>query len=263
MFNIIKRKKPLHIRCLTAKPKIANLFPPKKLSQDIPEWWKNTPAYMPAPKTKNTFSDLRNRITKLHRSAKHCYAMQETFKQGIGFYLWSDAFIEVAHNDRIEAVSPDRHPFGSQHDKRQYPGLLPDNYCNYKLNSPWMFYTEEHVPFWMCDPFYHKLNRDWQTMNGVVETYYQHTLNVNLILRKPLPVKGKQKEQRIQYEFCAGDCIAYLIPMTHDRKIILTAEEISEKEWEKLRAHQRIWFRHHREMIRHNQGGYPTTIGGA
>ena len=272
MFSIIKRKKPLHVRFLTKRDKLADLFPPQRLSKETPNWWKNTPLFLPPFNSTNSPSLRSNKINtikNLRKSSKHCYAIQETFKHAINFPLWSDAYVEVDHKDAVSSYAPgkansnDGRGFGEQHPKQQYPNLLPDNYCNFKFNSVWLAITEEYVPFWMCDPFYNKFNRDWQTMNGVIEFHYQHNLNVNLILRKPLPPKKNQKEQKIQYEFRAGDSIAYFVPMAHDRKLIITAEQVTEKEWDRLHWQHHIWFHHHKGMKKHNQGGCPITIGGA
>lgn len=270
MFSIIKRKKPLHVRFLTVRDGLVDLFPPQRLSKDIPDWWKKTPLFLPKEKNDNTkkYPRMAN-VENLRKSSKHCYAIQETFKHAINFPLWCDAFLEVDHEDRVCGVAPGKalhnngRGLGEQHGKQQYPGLLPDNYCNYKFNSVWLAITEEYVPFWMCDPFYHKVNRDWQTMNGVIEFHYQHNLNVNLILRKPPEPKKNQRQQKLQYEFRAGDSIAYFIPMVHDRKLIITAEQVTEKEWERLHWQHHIWFQHHKGVKKYNQGGCPITIGGA
>ena len=271
MFNIIRRKKPLHVRFFTNRQGLADLFPPQKLSQNTPEWWKKTPLFLPPAPQMEEQSKRRGammRPEKLRKSSKHCYAMQETFKHAINFPLWCDAFLEVDHKDNVASMAPGKsnsnngRGLGEQHPRVQYPGLLPDNYCNFKFNSAWVAFTEENVPFWMCDPFYHKVNRDWQAMNGVIEFHYQHNLNVNLILRKPPAPKKNQRQQKIQYEFQAGDSIAYFVPMVHDRKVIVTAEEISDKEWERLHWQHSIWFGHHKGMKRNDQGGCPIAVGG-
>lgn len=271
MFSIIKRKKPLHVRFFTEKDGVAELFPPQKLSRTIPEWWKKTERHLPVnDEIEKRFQQrTRNPMTRpeaLRKSVKHCYAIQETFKHGIGFPMWCDAFVEVSHDDRTIGMGPGgsapsgRSGLGEQHPREQYPGLLPDNYCNFKFNSVWVAYTEEYVPFWMCDPFYHKQNREWQGMNGVLEFYHQHNLNVNTILRKPPKPKKGQKETKIQYEFHAGDMLAYFIPMAHDRKIIVTAEQVGEKEWRRLHYQQSIWFAHAKEARKRNIGGCPINF---
>lgn len=268
MFSIIKRKKPLHVRFLTNRQGLADLFPPQRLSKDIPDWWKKTPLFLPKHSDENkNHHDKMGNFETLRKSSKHCYAIQETFKHAINFPLWCDAYVEVDHKDQVKGLAPGKamhnggRRFGEQHPKRQYPGLLPDNYCNFKFNSVWLAITEEYVPFWMCDPFYHKVNRDWQIMNGVIEFHYQHNLNVNTILRKPPAPKKGQKEQKIQYEFRAGEPIAYFIPMAHDRKIVISAEEVSDKDWERLHWQHNIWFGHHKGRKRTNQGGCPIAIG--
>lgn len=270
MFNILKRKKPLHIRFFTNRDGLADLFPPEKLSKSVPDWWRNTPLYLPVDPEMEKTRVKQGGMTppqKLRKSSKHCYAIQETFKHAINFPLWTDSFLEVTHKDGVRGMAPGKSSnnggrgLGEQHPRQQYPGLLPDNYCNWKFNSAWLAYTEEYVPFWMCDPFYHKQNRDWQTMNGVIEFHYQHNLNVNLIVRKPPPPVDDQKEQRLQYEFHAGDSLAYFVPMAHDRKIIVSAEQVTDKEWDRLHWHHSIWFGHMKGVKRNNKGGCPIHIG--
>jgi hypothetical protein len=270
MFNIIKRKKPLHVKFFTCQDAIADLFPPRKLSQATPDWWRSTPAYLDGPPYKEGSLErgMVQQPKNMLKSTKHCYAVQKTFEHAIGLPLWSDVVVEVASNDAVAALAPgkaQRLPGkaapGEQHPRVQYPGLLPDNWCNWKFNSAWVAYTEEFVPFWMCDPFYHKVNRDWQGMNGAIEFYHQHNLNVNTILRKPPKPKKGAKESHLQYSFNAGEMIAYFVPMVHDRKIVVTAEQVSLKDWDKLHYQQSIWFNHASEVRKRNIGGCPFNLG--
>ena len=136
MFNIIRRKKPLHVRFFTNRQGLADLFPPQKLSQNTPEWWKKTPLFLPPAPQMEEQSKRRGammRPEKLRKSSKHCYAMQETFKHAINFPLWCDAFLEVDHKDNVASMAPGKsnnnygRGLGEQHPRVQYPGLLPDN----------------------------------------------------------------------------------------------------------------------------------------
>ena len=237
MFNIIKRKKPLHVKFFTCQDAIADLFPPRKLSQATPDWWRKTPSLLAEEKDASLDHLRRGMVQmpkKMRKSSKHCYAIQKTFEHAIGFPLWSDVIVEVGADDRVAAMAPGKSQNmpgkggpGEQHPRSQYPGLLPRDWCNWKFNSAWIAYTEEPVLFWMCDPFYHKENRDWQSMNGVIEFYHQHNLNVNTILRKPPKPAEGESETRLQYNFNAGEMIAYFVPMVHDRKVLFQRNKLA------------------------------------
>jgi len=257
MFNIIRRKKKLEVRFFTQEDGLVELFAPQKLSRFTPDWWKNTPSTLPEVKGSKTRTPA-----KLRKTAKHCYSIQKTFEAAIAFPLWCDAFVEVLPDGRTTGVAPSNQKgLGEQHPTEQYPGLLNRDWANYKFGSPWVSYTEENIQFWMTDPFYHKQNRDWQTMPGVIEFYHQHHTNVNTILRTPpLPKKG-QKGKGFQYEFHAGDIMAYFVPRVGDRKITIKAEQVSEKEWQRLHFGNRIWWSPATQHRKLDIGGCPIKIG--
>lgn len=272
MFTIWKKKKPLEVRFFTDRDGLVDLFPPQFLGRDVPDWWKNTPAYVddtPPPNGMKEDPRLAGRIKpkKLNKSAKHCYSIQETLKRAISFPCWSDAFLQVDHTGRVKHLAPGKahmhkgKNLGEQHPKKQYPGLLTQEWTNWKWNAAWMAYTEEFVPFYMCDPFYHKVSRDWQTMPGVIEFHYQHNLNVNTILRTPPKAKEGEKQQVIEYEYRAGDHLAYFVPMIHDREIIIKAEQVDDKEWERLHYGHNIWFSSATEHRKRDLGGCPFHMG--
>jgi hypothetical protein len=264
MFNIIKRKKPLEVRFFTATDGLVELLAPKPLSQVVPEWWRNTPAYLDEPPG-GTSNDprMRFRPKKMNKTAKHCWSIQKTLEMGITFPLWCDMFVTVDHTGKTYPLGPQAHRqgLGEQHPKRQYPGLLTNEWTNFKFNAEWMAYTEEPANFYMTDPFYHKLNREWQTMPGVIEFHHQHNLNVNTILR--VPQGTDEKPAAMEYEFKAGTIMNYFVPMVgEDRKVIVKCEQVDEKEWEKLHYGYKLFFSSAAEHRKNNWGGCPFHIGG-
>ena len=261
MFSILKRKKPLEVRFFTQRDGLVDLFPPQPISQCIPEWWKKTPSLLESPPNQDPRHLFRPK--KLNKSVKHCWSIQKTLELGIAFPLWEDNFITVDHNGTVHPMRPNGSPdarLGEQHPKRQYPGLLNDDLVNWKFNAEWMAYTEEPMNFYMTQPFYHMQDRSWECMPGVIEFYHQHNLNINTVLRKP---KGTdEKPAAIQYEFNAGTVMNYFMPMMHDRKLIIKAEQVTKREWEKLHYGYRMFTNSASVHRKNNWGGCPFDIKG-
>jgi hypothetical protein len=217
------------LRALTAVPRLAEFLPVTKLSRSLPDWWRDLPATFetppPAPPPgKQAQSAPPRPMSQL--SSKHCYAMQETFKNGLGIPLWADHVISLSPDGRANAMAPGKGKPGTQHPPKQFTGMLAPSALHFKFNSPWWLVAEKSVHFWMCHPFYHQ--RDpfrYHAMPGSVEYRNQHSTNVNVIFPKPSAPKD--------LEFTAGEMICYLIPMT-DVRVDLTVEEVSEAEIERV-----------------------------
>jgi len=258
MFTFFHRNKPLEVRFLTPVDGLVELFPPQPLSRCIPDWWKRTPAYLDAPKN----SRSRPPPKKVNKSAKHCYSIQKTLERGISFPLWMDMFVTVDHKGHAHPYGPPSGPkgLGEQHPRTQYPGMLTDDWVNFKFNAMWMAYTEEPAYFYMTNPFYHMDSHTWQTMPGVIEFHWQHNLNVNTIMKKP--VGSDENPAAIEYEFKAGDMLAYFIPMT-ERKIVIKCEQVTQQEWDRLHYGYKMFFSSATEHRNRNIGGCPYKVGDA
>jgi hypothetical protein len=217
------------LRAITAVPRLAEFLPVTKLSRALPEWWRDLPATFDVPQPPPPPPGMKGQPPprpKSQLSSKHCYAMQETFKNGLGIPLWADHTVSITPDGRANAQAPGKAKPGTQHPPMQFSGMLGPGALHFKFNSPWWLITEKNVHFWMCHPFYHQ--RDpfrFHAMPGSVEYRNQHSTNVNVILRKPaVPT---------DLEFSAGEMICYLIPMT-DVRIDLEVEEVSEAEIERV-----------------------------
>ena len=262
------RKKPIELRFLTEEDGVVEIASPKPLSQNIPQWWKDTPSYLDPKTYRNSdkappSEKIRAMLMpkKLNKSVKHCWSIQEVFKRGIGFPMWKDLFVTVDDSGKAHRYVPggaSPNAVGDQHPEAQYPGLLDDHWDNFKFTSPWMTYTEEFVPFYMTHPFYHWKNPSFQTMPGVIEFYHQHTSNINTILKRPEKVEGKVVG--MEHEFRVNDIMAYFIPMT-DRPIVIKAEQITPREKEKLKFGQKMFMSAATTARKNNWGGCPFHVG--
>jgi hypothetical protein len=232
-FAWIKPKR-VALRALTSVPRLAEVLPVTKLSKSLPDWWRSLPPMFDVPAPARPDPQMPPQPLK-QLTAKHCYAMQEAFKTGLGIPLWADYVLSMAPDGRIQPHAPGKGRPGDQHPSQQFTGMLSPNSAHFKFNSPWWIVADRPVHFWMCHPFYHQ--RDpfrFHAMPGATEFYNQHATNVNIVVRRT----GKPTD----IEFTAGEMIAYLIPMD-DVRVDLVVEEVSDAELDRINYTKNITIR--------------------
>jgi hypothetical protein len=237
------------VRWFTTHVGLPEMYPPAPLSKHTPEWWKKTPAYSPTSKNKGGWVPQ-----KLQKTVKHCYAVQKLWENSFALPLWWDMFVGLNSKGEIGAKVPANQTPGENHPVEQYPGMLSSGWVNWKVKSPWVVYTEEYLPFYVSSPFYHIQDHNWQTMPGHTEFFHQHHTNINMIFRKPSSSAG------LEYEFRAGDIIAYLTPM-FEGDVEFICETIDQKELDRLEFGQKMWFNPATFARRNNIGGCPFHRG--
>jgi hypothetical protein len=247
-----KKEKKVVVRCFTKQVGLPELYPIKRMVKDIPEWWKAAPSTISNKELKDI---IKKPISPAHpekhnKTVKHCYAIQKLWERAISIPMWSEQIVAVTNESKTYGSSPIG-VGGSQHPEWQYPGAIGNEWANWKMDSPWLIYTEEPLHFYMTDPFYHNQDHHWHTMPGITEFYNQHHSNINLILKKP-----SNKVTGIQYEFKPGDTLAYLIPM-FDREYEIVVETISEEDYQKLEFAQKFAFNGATFTRKNNLGGCP------
>ena len=247
-----KKSNTVTITCFTKQPGLAELYPPKRLVKDIPDWWKDIPSTISnkelAKHEKKPIGPAHSE--KLNKTVKHCYAIQKLWEKAISIPMWSDQIVAITPEKKSFGASPNGFG-GQQHPEWQYPGAVGKDWVNWKMNSPWLIYTDKPAHFYMADPFYHNPDHQWHTMPGVIEFYYQHHSNINLVLRKP-----PRDDVGIQYEFRPGDTLAYMLPM-FEGEYKINVETISDKEYEALEYAQKISFSAATFSRKNNLGGCP------
>ena len=241
----------VELRALTAVPRLAEFLPVTKLSRSLPDWWRDLPSTFepppPPPPPPNSKSPPPMPRPQTQLSSKHCYAMQETFKTGLGIPLWADHTISLTPDGRANAQAPGKGKPGTQHPPLQFTGMLAPSALHFKFHSPWWLVSKKSVHFWMCHPFYHQ--RDpfrYHAMSGSVKYRNQHSTNVNVVFRKPAAPTD--------IEFSAGEMICYLIPMT-DLRVDLVVEEVSDAEIERINFTRNITTRPLLFNRKWNKGG--------
>jgi hypothetical protein len=69
-FSIIRRDRPINLRCYTNNAAAHRLFPPQKASKKMPDWLRHEGAR--------------------HNPLKNCFGMRQTFLHGVVLPMWAD-----------------------------------------------------------------------------------------------------------------------------------------------------------------------------
>jgi hypothetical protein len=221
---VFSRTTPITLYAFTTVPSLAQVLPPIELTKCFPEWWRVLASHAP-------LTPQKGQAVSKTQTIKHCYALQETFKRGIGMPLWRDVFVTVEADGAVVSDGPKvkTSRIGTSHPSFQFPNAFNAATQHYKFFSPWSFVCEQAVHFAVIHPMYHQ--RDpfrFHTMPGVVEYRHQHATEINVLLPR---VPG----QRIELSFAAGEMMAYLLPMSEGH-VRVVAEEISSVEMERVNA---------------------------
>ena len=224
------RTTPITLYAFTSVPTLAEVFPPVELTKCFPDWWRTMPsrASLPHP---------NGQAVSRPPTIKHCYALQELFKRGIGLRLWRDVFITIEADGTVVSDGPKGTTarIGTSHPSLQFPNAFNGTTQHYKFFSPWSFVCEQPVHFTMTHPIYHQ--RDpfrFHTMSGLVEYRHQHATEINVLL-------PRVPDQRVELSFSAGEMMAYLLPMSTS-PIKIVAEEISPAEMDRVNAAKHFTF---------------------
>lgn len=225
-------------------------MPITKMSRAVPDWWRRTEPYF-EPEIAEADKGKRRMPPKHNRTVKHCYAFQKLWENSIAIPLWSDFVVTVMPDGKTSGIAPLNPRPGEQHQVVQYPGMISDEWAHFKLVSPWLIYTEEPVQFMLSDPFYHNQQHAWMTMPGEIEFFYQHHTNINMVFRRT-----KEAGKGIQYEFNAGDVVAYLSPRT-ERNFEIVCETVGREELQRLEWAAKLSFHPASWSKKNGIGGCP------
>ena len=107
-------------------------LPPIELTKCVPDWWRTLPLYADVTLPKG-FAVSRP------PTIKHCYALQELFKHGIGLRLWRDVFVTFEADGTVVSDAPNGAAarIGTSHPSFQFPHAFNATTQHYKFFSPW------------------------------------------------------------------------------------------------------------------------------
>ncbi len=223
------RKEKVVVDCYTFRKSTVGMFSIQPLTKLKPKWFKDMPNFRQAPPAPG--SNRRFKVSNF----KSCAGFINLFKVGFGIPLWAD-FQIINERSGLGVDYPDRFTTIESHLDTQYDNHydmatpLSDNHRHVKLDSPWLCFSEQDVDFLMVGATWNYVNNhlyDFNIPMGTLNFKYQPSLNINIMF--PRNVDGRE----VQFEFNAGEVLAYLIPLT-EREVEFRCHYITRSEWEQL-----------------------------
>jgi len=231
------KKKKIILNCYTYNQQTYDFFPISKSTKHLPSWWKqmgptfNTPARFTGWPT-----------------IKSCHSVNAFLKRGVTIPLWTDALLGVA---KVDTPAGPQHriitEFGDQvqtkcgvHGSMQMSQeFLPEhNYTHLKLETPWLFESDDDTEWLWTHPVYNNNELDqFTTLPGIIEFKYNHVVNINLTMRK------EWNGEPLLLNLEAGKPMVNLIPMSN-RQVEVRNHLVSKDEWNEIKdRNTHIFFR--------------------
>lgn len=231
--STFRPRKKIRLYAFTATSGLSELLPPVRLSNALPRWWEQLATFVELRNPRDP--RLRPQTMQKAPTARQCYSMQEVLARGIGIPLWTDIHIAIQADGQVSAEGHNRDVprAGETHPRQQFQGMLNDNTQHFKFVSPWSFVCKSPLHFAWSHPFYHQPNPfKFHTLPGIAEYRNQHGTNVNVVLpRRP--------NQRDDFDFAAGEMLAYIFPMS-DERIELVVEEVSTQDLARINVASQV-----------------------
>jgi hypothetical protein len=212
MFNSFKKEVVLHAYTDRASAyEYAQLY---KASTDKPKWWKKLPILEDSARESNM---------------KHCAGFNDLYAKAIMQPLWSDVAIRYAGQgeDWWEYQYSDETSTAVVHPEHQREGWAKsDEYQHIKLSSPWRLFCDDDVEFLFTNAAYENPNPlDWFVPNGVVNFKHQHSIEVNLFIKREITPKDLFLPFRTP--------LGMYVPLT-ERKVRIEHHLVTDQEWQQI-----------------------------
>ncbi len=210
------KPKPITIDAFISIPIVHELFPIKKATSDLPEWWKQYPSKIPF--VNEGFPDH-------HDTIKRCDALIDLYKTALILPMWTDCKIKTQADGGYSWKYSAAVGYGcdiKSHPRIQY-GPTFDEYIHFKINSPWVVKEKTGVKFYFTQPFWHQINTKYKTAPGIVDYKLNNGTHVNIF--------ADRKDSLI--EINAGDPLAYIIPLS-DKEVNIKCHLVSREEYVQL-----------------------------
>ena len=208
------KKKKIVLDCFTSEQGIADLFPISSLKRNPPNWWKSFSNTTPIDGCPVEFSTI-----------KRCPGIRDLFIEAFCIPAWSEYKLYKDPVQGFSHIGPNRYAEGNVHQQTQL-GPQYSDYVHFKFLSPWFLKQKHEMKWMMMQPFWHG-NTDILLPPGILEFKHQHSTHINIISKKESEFK--------EYNFSAGDPLAYLVPLT-ESKIEIKTHVVDQTELQKLKT---------------------------
>lgn len=175
MFFFFKRS-TIHLDCFTDRPDVYSFTPIVMGSECLPEWWK---------KLKKTDFDFDFDNFKSKNNMKSCAGLIDFFSKSVCIRLWSDLAIRIKSSEKIINYQfADSSSSMHFHPKEQYKNYLNEEYCQFKITSPWYFNCNDDINWtWVGNSWNQNLTDDTHFLPGSVNFKRQMTTNIHAIVK--------------------------------------------------------------------------------
>lgn len=149
---------------------------PKKSSNFIPQWWKDTP-FIPGYQTsKEIFPG----------NIKNCPSFPQYFSEGYILPMWVDTALGYDKDTNNWSWQSSRADFSWSPNSDDLLNVLPFELCGskavfaFKTFSPWKIITEPGYSCLILPLFFH-FNNDFSVVPGIIDTDITHTLSPDVM----------------------------------------------------------------------------------
>ena len=178
---------------------LEEIVPLQPAKNYIPEWWKNTPSFIPNDRPLVPGREKIEAVEKKNTGTiKICPAVHEWFLQGYVIPMWCDLYLEI-NEDSVWSCNysfPNDLMTAEVTKDTAYITWLPEQYkknavAMLRLNCPWRMKTPAGYSSYQFPMYYH-FNPDFEVPPGPIWTDEFHVLNPQLIIKH----YGKVKIER-------------------------------------------------------------------
>ena len=173
---------------------LEDIVPPQPAINYIPEWWKNTPPFI--PNLEQEFPVPRERGT-----IKICPSVLDWFSQGYVLPMWCDFHIELKENGDVRVLSPDTNFLDEKGNtlfmnSQAYGSWLPEQQKKqavtvFRPPCPWRMKTPVGYSSYQFPMYYH-FNPDFEVPPGPVWSDEYHVINPQIVFKHYGEIKIKR-----------------------------------------------------------------------
>ena len=159
---------------------LEEIVPLQPAKNYIPEWWKNTPSFIP-----NIEENCS--IPKERATIKVCPSVQDWFSQGYVLPMWYDVHIDIKENGEIEVLGSDENLLRNSTfmPEGAYTSWLPEQQnavAVFRPACPWRIKTPVGYSCYQFPMWYH-FNPDFEVPPGPVWSDEYHVINPQVIIK--------------------------------------------------------------------------------
>jgi hypothetical protein len=170
---------------------LEEIVPLQPAKNYIPEWWKNTPSFMPN-------MEQEAPIPREGGTIKICPSVHDWFSQGYVLPMWYDVHIDIKENGEIKVLGSDQNLL------RNSSFMIADAYTSWlpeqqkkqavaviRLACPWRMKTPVGYSCYQFPMWYH-FNPDFEVPPGPVWSDEYHLIDPQIILKHYGEIKIKR-----------------------------------------------------------------------